>query len=135
MEKLNSEQLKCINTLISKLQIDKEHKVMMVQGFTGGRETSTTRLYFTEAGMMIKHLKKLDPTEAAADKMRKKIIGMAHEMGWETSPGKADMKRLDDWCKKFGYKHKSLDNHTYHELPALVTQFMNGPYKHHISNI
>lgn len=134
MKPITFEQLKCVNTLISKLGINKDDKAVMVQGFTGGRATSSKDLYGDEAAGLIKHLKSLDPTEAAAEKMRKKIISMAHEMNWHTQPGKADIKRIDDWCKKFGYLHKSLDNHTYAQLPKLVTQFAEGPYKHYISS-
>lgn len=124
MEKINKAQLIALNTLVSKLKISKQHKADMVEGFSGGRETSSAELFVPEAAAMISHLKSLDPEEAAADKMRKKIISLAHEMNWRI-PGttRADMKRIDRWCRTFGYKKKSLDNYTYRELPTLVTQF------------
>jgi len=54
-------------------------------------------------------------------------------MGWYTSPPalssgegakrKLDMRRVNNWCLKYGYLHKLLDEYTYEELPKLVTQF------------
>lgn len=135
MKTINKDQLICLNTLVSKLHIDKEGKIEMVQGFSGGRATSSKDLFSDEAAAMIKHLKSVDPTEKSAEKMRKKIISMAHEMGWTSAPGKADMKRIDQWCTKFGYLKKHLDSYNYNELPKLVTQFEQGPYNHYISSL
>ena len=135
MTPINPPQLKCLNTIVGKLGMSKETKQMMVSAFSGGRATSSKDLYLDEATAIIKHLKSLDNDEPKAEKMRKKMISMAHEIGWETKPRRADMKRLDDWCKKFGYLHKSLDNYTYKELPKLVSQFESGPYKYYFSKI
>lgn len=123
MKLLSKKQLKHINTLVSKLHIDKETKVAMVQGFTNSRETSTTKLFVEEASDMIKHLKSLDPEEASAEKQRRYIIAMAHELRWELPNGKADMKRIDNWCKQYGGKQKELNSYTLQELPNLVTGF------------
>ncbi len=121
---INTAQLKCLNTLVSQLKIGKEDKKVMVLGFSGGRSESSKDLMSNEAADMIKHLKILDPLEKSADKMRKKIIAMAHEIGWSiAATKKADMKRIDDWCKKYGFKKKNLNNYTYMELPTLVAQF------------
>ena len=141
MNAIKLEQLKCLNTMISKLKISKDMKAEMVYGFSGGRATSSKDLFADEATAMIKHLKSLHPQERAGDVMRKKIISLAHEMGWHLTPTlykgegvkrKADMKRINDWCRKFGYLHKSLDNYTYQELPALVSQF-EKVYKSYLS--
>lgn len=126
-------QLKALNTIVSKLGISKDGKAMMVQGFSGGRCISSKDLLSDEAAMMVKHLKSLDPEEAKADKMRKKIIFLAHEMNWKYD-GRADMKRIDNWCKTYGYLKKSLDNHTYQELPKLVSQF-EGVYKYFLKSL
>jgi hypothetical protein len=49
---------------------------------------------------------------------------MAHEMHWRISgTDKADMKKIDEWCKKSGQYHKQLNSHTLQELPFLITQF------------
>lgn len=96
----------------------------MVASFSHGRATSSKDLYTAEAAAMITHLKAQDPDEISAERQRRKIISLAHEAGYRV-PGtkKVDMKRLDEWCKKYGHGHKSLNNYTLKELPALVTQF------------
>ena len=114
-------QLICLNTLISKRGIDKDTKAMMVAGFSANRCVSSKELTFNEATDMIKHLQTLQPHQAQAEKMRNKIIYYAHEMNWRKN-GKADMPRIDEWCKKFGYLHKALDQYEYNELPKLVSQ-------------
>jgi hypothetical protein len=106
---ITPQQLKAISTLVSKQNIGKEDKAVIVQGFTGGRATSTKDLTIDEAKAMLQHLKANDPDEKKAEKMRKKIIAIAHEMGWRkfvNSIAKADMKRIDDFCKTRGYKKK-----------------------------
>lgn len=68
----------------------------------------------------------IDDKKKRADKMRKKIISMAHECGWHTLiNGKwiIDMNRLNAWMLKSSYLHKRLDEYNYKELPLLVTQF------------
>jgi hypothetical protein len=121
--KASTDQIRCISTMLRKLGLD-EHKASIISGATDGRTESRGDLQRTEATDLIKYLKGLDPDEVSAEKMRRKIISRAHEMGWRM-PGtlRVDMKRLDDWCGKFGYRHKHLNSYTLAELPALVTQF------------
>jgi hypothetical protein len=121
--KITPQQIQCIAVLIGKLQL-KERKTDLVLGFSNDRTESTKELSLDEAKALISYLKSLDADEKKADVMRKKIISLAHEMNWHL-PGtnKADMPRIDGWCKKFSPLHKSLNNHTLKELPALVTQF------------
>lgn len=130
---ITAEQLKCLNTLVSKRGIDKETKATMVQGFSSGRSDSSKGLYFDEATEMIKHLQALQPNAAAAAKMRGKVLYYAHEMNWRVA-GKLDMPRVDAWCNKFGYLHKDLDKYEYSELPKLVSQ-IEAVYKHYLKNI
>ena len=124
MNTINTAQLKCLNTLVGKLKIDKENKAVMVSGFCGGRATSSKELTSEEAIAMIKHLKSLDPQEKSCERMRRKIIAQAFEIGWTiAATKKIDMKRIDNFCKVYGFKKKSLNNYTYSELPTLVAQF------------
>lgn len=134
MQLLNKGQLIAINTLISKLQFTKEQKATMVSGFTAGRSGSSKDLLMSEAALLISHLKRLDPDEKQAEKMRRKIISMAHELHWH-KPGtvQIDMKRVDGWCKSYGFGKKGLNSYALAELPKLVTQFEKGPYSHFIS--
>jgi len=133
MTQINPGQLKALNTLVGKLGIDKESKAVMVEGFSNGRCTSSKELFMNEAADMIKHLKSLDPEESKAEKMRRKIISLAHEMGWKVD-NKADMKRIDNWCTVYGHGKKKLNSYTYKELPTLVSQF-EGVYRHFLYKI
>jgi hypothetical protein len=120
----------------TKMIVQKED---LVYSFTGGRSTTSKELTYQEAGALITHLKTLD----AAHKMRRKIISMAHEMGWQvrvSSPNGgsrmgADMDAVNAWCKKYSFGKKPLNEYTTRELPRLVTQFEQGPYKHYLSHI
>jgi len=123
MKSITQQQLILINTLVNKLHIPKETKAVMVMGFTGARTNSTKYLTISEATEMIKHLKSLDPDEASAEKMRRAIIAMAHELKWQLPNGKADMERINNWCKKYGGKNKELNAYNIKELPNLVTAF------------
>jgi hypothetical protein len=90
---------------------------------------------YGEAQALIAHLKSLDPRAKATDRMRNKILSMAHEMGWNLTPGpspqerggmqkpKIDMAHVNAWCTRHGYLHKPLDDYTHSELPKLVSQF------------
>lgn len=129
MEAITSSQLITVNTLVSKLHLSKEQKGIIIAGFTGGRSSSSKDLTSAEGIEVIRHLKSMDPDEKKADKMRRKLISMAHELHWH-KPGTAiiDMRKVDGWCKKFGYLKKGLNSYTLAELPKLVTQFELGPY-------
>lgn len=125
---LTVSQITCIQTLLTKHGL-RDEKESIVESFSGGRTTSLRELRITEAQMLIGHLKSLEPSNARAERMRNKILSIAHEMGWYTSPTspraerKLDMRRVNNWCLKYGYLHKLLDEYTYEELPKLVTQF------------
>lgn len=127
--KITPAQLTCINIMLNKLKIDKDIKEAMVLGFSNNRSTSSRDLYLLEAKAMIRHLKELDPEEKAAEVMRRKIISRAHEMGWKKPDGAIDMKRLDDWCIKYSYLKKKINQYQYKELPMLVTIFEEKVYK------
>jgi len=137
LKQLTPAQLKCINTIVSKQNINKEIKQLIIGGFTAGRSTSSKDLCYEEAVAVIKHLKQNDPNREGADKMRKKILYYAHEMGWQQlKNGKlvADLRRIDLWCLQFGYLKRKLDNYSYQELPKLVSQF-ESMYKHYIKSL
>lgn len=98
----------------------------MVAGFSGGRTESSKDLLFEEAVLMIRHLEQTDPNYPAIEKMRRKVLYYAHQMGWQkaSASGKlrVDMQRVDEWCKTYGYLKKPLNNYTYKELPKLLSQ-------------
>lgn len=118
-------QIALIHAMLTKLKLTGQ-KANLVLGFTGGRTESSREMSRAEATEFIKYLKSQDPDEQACDRMRKKIISMAKQCGY-CQPGtdKADMARIDDWCRKYGKYHRPLNSHSKDELTQLVTQFEN----------
>ena len=116
-------QIGCIHAMLNKLGLMAQ-KATLTQSFTEGRSESLSDLTLPEATAFIQHLKRQDPEEQKAEKMRRKIISMAHEMAWRI-PGttRIDMVRLDAWMEKSSIQHKKLNRYQLAELPALVTQF------------
>jgi hypothetical protein len=129
-------QLKAIHALFNKSGVkEKEDKAQVISFYTGGRTSSSREMSVKEAEALISHLKNTDPSHQGADRMRKKIISMAHEMGWKKPNGtKIDMEHVNQWCIKHGYLHKPLDEYTYEQLPTLVSQFEKA-YKDFIKKV
>jgi hypothetical protein len=104
----------------------KPHKAALVYSFTNGRSESSRDMTNQEAKELVHYLENINTADDPADRMRKKIISMAREMGWElrTATGKvADMERIKNWVTKYGYLKKPLNDYQINELPRLVTQF------------
>jgi hypothetical protein len=116
------------HALIGKIGIDKETKRDMILGMTNMRTSSSKDLTSDECQALINALRVksgLKPDKVQddpADKMRKKILSICHEMHW-TVNGKVDWRRLDTWLKQYGMYHKSLNKLTLVELPSQLTQF------------
>lgn len=101
-----------------------DEKENIIATFTDGRTTSTKEMTDREAREMIQYLMKHNPRAGAEDKMRKKVLSMAHEMGWRVvGTEKISMARVNQWCITYGYLHKPLDQYSYDELPKLISQF------------
>jgi hypothetical protein len=124
---------KQIHTLLHRCGLG-PHKENLVLGMSDGRTTHVSELMPQEAKKLTDYLQAQANTIAAAqdqrsqraDKMRKKIISMAYDMGWtviDTGRAKADMPRINAWVLKYGYLHKPLNQYTYHELPNLLHQY------------
>ena len=71
------------------------------------------------------------------NKMRRYILSMCYKMGWTITKtsldGKGtyddpDYERLNNWCVKYSYLHKPLNDYAYSELSRLVTQFQSLLY-------
>jgi hypothetical protein len=143
MSNKTPQQLARIFGLLRTMGIDRAGRAQLVHQFTNGRSSSAADLSYTEADDIIKALEGMaantgSPKDIAV-KMRRRIISLAHEMGWELpSAGKgrpsADMLRLYNWVLKFGYLHKDFNAYTVNELPKLVTQF-EEVYKHYLSKV
>jgi len=137
MKKINLKQLRAIHSLLGDNGL-RDEKDSIVNAFTGGRTKHSREMTSAEAAALIGHLKSLDQTEARSTKMRNKILSMAHEMDWRVATGSGvrivDMDRINNWCAKYGHKHKPLDDYTYSELPRLVSQF-EEVYKSHLKAV
>lgn len=134
MTVVTKKQLIIINTLLSKKGLSAE-KAAIIQELTNGRTTSSRDLTCDEARLLISRLNAGSTQNTGADKMKNKILSMAHEMNWKLPGGKIDMAHVNSWTEKYGYLHKKLNAYSYNELPRLVTQFANGPYKDYISSL
>lgn len=108
-------QITAIYSLLAKAGL-RDEKDNIVASFTNGRTDHVSEMLKEEAATLIGHLKSLNPDEKRAQKMRGKILGMAHEMGWKFGG-------LNNWCLQRSYLKKKLDAYDYNELPRLVTQF------------
>lgn len=113
-------------------------KESLVSSFTQGRTTHSSQMNDAEADELITWLRsQAKPSVNPANKMRRKILSMAHEMGWHTlQNGRyvADMHRINEWSLKYGYLHKPFNHYRHKELPRLVTQFENA-YKTFINKV
>lgn len=103
------------------------NKAILVNCASNGRTESSRSLTVDEAQYLISYLRSLPNKEAdQANRMRRKIISMAHEMGWHVLVGDrwvADLTRINNWMMKSSYLKKRLNDYKYNELPKLVTQF------------
>lgn len=101
-------------------------KANIIGGISFGRTESSKDLTDEEVNHLIEYLKAQEKDNTAAQRMRRKIISMAHQLHWHL-PGtqKIDMEHVNSWCTQYGYGHKKLNDYTYPELPKLVTQFKN----------
>ncbi len=87
--------------------------------YTNGRTTHLTDMTHAETNALIDSL----IGKSDKDAMVGKILSMAHEMGWELSSGKVDMRRVNAWCEKYTKQKRPLDKIPYEDLPAVVTTF------------
>lgn len=116
------------------------HKADLVHTYSSERTEHSSELMEFEAINLIKYLRGLQtgqqPTPAtnSSDKMRKKILAIAHTLAWYqrhadgklvSNNGKQvlDMARINAFCTEKGPYKKPLQLHTEKELTVLVTVF------------
>ncbi|MFT4062547.1 MAG: hypothetical protein QM642_09360 [Edaphocola sp.] len=135
-------QIGLLHTLLHKYArlrgyaMDAAEKADMALIQTNGRTDTTTGLTQAEARTWIAELQTITrtPEDGSAERQRRHIIAMAHEMGWQQPGGKIDMAHLNSWVASRGYlnrTHRTLNQYTQKELPRLVTQFkkVHGDFK------
>ena len=120
-----------------------DDKADLVRAYTGSRTGSSSEMTEAECRALIQHLELIEvqmprprhpEQEDPADRQRKKIISMAHEMRWTLPGGRADMARIQRWCLEKSYGHKRLNDFTLEELPRLVSQF-KIVYEKHLADL
>lgn len=122
--KITYNQNKILHALLNKTGLT-EFKRELVYSYSNNRTESSKELLIDEATALINYLKKQNPETVQAEKMRRKIIAMAHKMRWETEEGKVNMKSVNNWCINKSYLKKPLMEYSLQELPKLVSQFEN----------
>ncbi|WP_121812770.1 hypothetical protein [Mucilaginibacter kameinonensis] len=131
---MTKDQIKKARTLLAKAGLTEENKKDLVFSFSDGQTDSLTAMGYEDTQLLFAHLEQLvgqPPSEA--DKMKRKIISLAHEMHWE-KPGttKVDMKRVNDWCESMF--SAPLDGLFYLDLVKAVSAF-NQVYTKYLKGI
>ena len=117
---MTGQQIKFVRFLMSKAGLS-EQKEELVKHVSGDRTSHLSELTQAETKVLIGILNSEDQT--VKDRMVNKMISMAHEMGWESEPGKVNMGKLNAWCMKYGSVKKKPDHMSIKELAATVTAF------------
>lgn len=134
-----------LHTLLSRTgQMDNKRE--MIKEATQGRTESARDLYEHEAISMIHGLQQQPAAQQrtpgkkakadSADKMRKKILAICHQLGWyqrdehgalilKDDKPQIDFKRIDEFTTTRCPGHKALQKYNAAELPAVVTVFNN----------
>ena len=130
---MNKAKFTRLNSLLKKLN-KQAYKIDYVVDVTNGRSQSSKDLTDQEYWQLIKVLEnelvahqsaeQPNPDFEKANRMRRKILSMCHEMGMHL-PGttKIDMAEVNKTCIAHSYLKKELNNYTNEELPKLVSQF------------
>jgi hypothetical protein len=110
-------QNKILHMLISKIGMPEDAKREMIISFTNGRTANSSEMNYHECQSMINTIKSIFQDEA--DKKRKKVISNLLQAGFTTPEGKADMHRINAWCRNQAFK-KDLNGHSMLELSKLI---------------
>ena len=93
----------------------------LIHQFTAGRKSGLKDLTYFEYAEFLSWISRT--LEEKSNQMRRKIIALFHKMGYKLEGSdKINMKRVNDWCIKYGHKHVELNAYNYNELCALLTQ-------------
>lgn len=166
-EAATTKQVRQARAIISTLpHYGEEDKNAAVLEISGGRTQHLRELSDAEMRMFILTLQRAQgslrdsrlrgndgrswqPQDDNRTKMQRKIIAMAHEIGWHKLPShlgegqevrlekgrlKIDMQKINNWCVKKSYLHKEFNRYTYSELPRLVAQF-EEMHRYYLTNL
>ncbi|SFB80710.1 hypothetical protein SAMN05421780_101565 [Flexibacter flexilis DSM 6793] len=121
------DQKQYLAVLCKKNGIDAEAKKQLVSAASEGRAESSDDLYLKEAQSLIKQLVEKTTGElpiTAEERMRSKIISVAHQLRWKLPDGRADIERLNNWCIKYG-AGVTLNQANAEQLRKMVTAIEN----------
>lgn len=115
---MTPKQLKFVTSLLNREGILFAAETIAVE-FSNNRTNELAALTYTETQNLINAYRNKTP----ADKMRGKILSMAHEMRWETPKGKVDIDKLNAWCVKSTPSHTDFNGISLKDLPIVVSIF------------
>lgn len=91
--------------------------------YSGGRTDSTKELTAREVNQMIKDMQTACGVQPSAEeRMRRKAISRAIQLGWVLPGGRCDMEALDAYCLKYNPEHKGLNGLSKMGLVTLLNQ-------------
>lgn len=107
----------------------------LVESFSDGRTSKSSELSYDECDRLIRHLRYgMDPLQNA----RRKVLSLAHDLGWETPDGKIDWKVLNAWLESPKCKAgKLLNDQDAKELVTTAQQLryiLTKDYERHRKN-
>lgn len=116
-----------LNTLVSKLGIDKEAKADLVSQFSNGRTTTSAKLFIGECASLINLLengKKVETHVASRiltvlEKTRWRLIYTLRDKGMVTEKGKPDMQKINHYTTH--YWGKLVGDMDMHELNIYIS--------------
>ena len=122
MRPITTAQLTKIHVLLNQFGII-DDKAALISQFTDGRETSSKKMTFKEAQILLQHLTKFDPL----DKMRKKIFALAYVAkiiyGDTAADKKMNAAKLNMFLREKGAIKKELNKMNKADLIKVVNQF------------
>jgi hypothetical protein len=138
MKLITKQQIIKFNALLGSIGWAEEQKRDIIATYTNGRSDRTKDMHFAEAKEMIEALAKLageipspqlehERRRVSEDKMRKKVISLAYQLGWTLPNGKLNYDRLNSFIASHPVTNrpecKTLNDHRYAELVLLISQF------------
>ena len=105
----------------------KGDRAELIADFTNNKASSLTALSDDEYKSLIQFMnKELQPEKQKQydkdTRQRRKVIALFCNMHYITDLGKADMKRINDWCVHYGHLHQALNYYSGADLTKLVSQ-------------
>ena len=123
---MTPKQIGLVRALLHKAGLT-EQKEDLAFSFSDGRTEHLSDMDYTQTQAMVKYLNNyLGQDGNPADKMRRKILSIAHELNWEL-PGshRIDIARVNNWCIAHTGAKKPLDGLSLSELNKAVTGITN----------